>query len=71
MRRSIEYADQTDEIIREALRSAQSGTPGPAYIEYPSHVIQEELDVPAPLPPEAIAWSTRARARKWSPRPRS
>ena len=50
---SIEYADQTDEIVREALRSAQTGTPGPAYIEYPAHVIQEELDVPAPLPPQA------------------
>ena len=30
---------------------AMSGTPGPSYIEYPSHVIQEELDVPEPLPP--------------------
>jgi acetolactate synthase-1/2/3 large subunit len=26
---SIEYADQTDEIIRQALRVCQSGTPGP------------------------------------------
>ena len=42
---SIEYADQTDEIIREAIRVAMSGTPGPCYIEYPSHVILEELDV--------------------------
>jgi len=50
---SIEYADQTDEIIRHALRVCQSGTPGPAYIEYPSHIIQEELDVPAALPPES------------------
>jgi acetolactate synthase I/II/III large subunit len=50
---SIEYADQTDEIVREALRSAQTGTPGPAYIEYPAHVIQQELDVPAALPPHA------------------
>ncbi|ORW10014.1 acetolactate synthase [Mycobacterium kyorinense] len=50
---SIEYADQTDEIVREALRSAQTGTPGPAYIEYPAHVILEELDVPPPLPPDA------------------
>jgi acetolactate synthase-1/2/3 large subunit len=50
---SIEYADQTDEIIRHALRVCQSGTPGPVYIEYPSHVIQGDLDVPAPLPPEA------------------
>src|ERR1700684_2838528 len=30
---SIEYAMQTDEIIREALRQVMSGTPGPAYIE--------------------------------------
>src|ERR1700757_3963367 len=49
---SIEYADQTDEIIHEAIRRAMSGTPGPAYIEYPSHVILEELDVPDPLPPK-------------------
>jgi thiamine pyrophosphate-dependent acetolactate synthase large subunit-like protein len=48
---SIEYADQTDEVIREAIRIAMSGTPGPAYIEYPAHVILEELDVPEALPP--------------------
>ncbi len=48
---SIEYAYQTDEIIRHALRVSQSGTPGPVYIEYPSHVILEELDVPSALPP--------------------
>ncbi|WP_405137822.1 thiamine pyrophosphate-binding protein [Nocardia sp. NBC_01388] len=48
---SIEYADQTDEIIREGLRKALSGTPGPVYIEYPAHVIQEELDVEPALPP--------------------
>ena len=48
---SIEYADQTDEIIHEAIRRAMSGTPGPAYVEYPSHVILEELDVPDPPPP--------------------
>jgi acetolactate synthase-1/2/3 large subunit len=50
---SIEYAEQTDEIFRQAFRVCQSGTPGPVYIEYPSHVIQAELDVPPPLPPEA------------------
>ncbi|TQS43338.1 thiamine pyrophosphate-binding protein [Cryptosporangium phraense] len=49
---SIEYADQTDEVIRQALRVTMSGTPGPAYIEYPSHVIQEDLDRKPPLPPE-------------------
>lgn len=48
---SIEYADQTDEIIREAIRRSMSGTPGPSYIEFPSHVILSELDVPDPLPP--------------------
>ncbi|MFI1235759.1 thiamine pyrophosphate-binding protein [Nocardia salmonicida] len=50
---SIEYADQTDEVIREGLRKALSGTPGPVYIEYPSHVIQEELDVAPALAPTA------------------
>ena len=50
---SIEYADQTDEIVREALRRAMSTTPGPAYIEFPSHVILEELNVPDPQPPSA------------------
>jgi len=49
---SIEYPDQTDEIIRHALRIAQSGTPGPVYIEYPAHVIQAELDAAPPLAPE-------------------
>jgi acetolactate synthase I/II/III large subunit len=48
---SIEYADQTDEVIREAIRVAMSGTPGPAYVEFPSHVIMEQLDLPEPLPP--------------------
>ncbi len=48
---SIEYADQTDEIIQEAIRVSMSGTPGPSYIEYPSHVIVEELDLPEVLPP--------------------
>lgn len=50
---SIEYADQTDEIIRQALRVCQSGTPGPVYIEYPSNVILEDLDVPAAAPPSS------------------
>lgn len=50
---SIEYPDQVDEIMRHALRVCQSGTPGPVYVEYPSHVIQAELDVPEPLPAEA------------------
>lgn len=48
---SIEYPDQTDEIIRHALRVCQSGTPGPVYIEYPGHVILQELNVAPALPP--------------------
>jgi acetolactate synthase I/II/III large subunit len=48
---AIEYADQTDEVIREAIRIAMSGTPGPTYVEYPSNVILEELDAPEILPP--------------------
>ena len=48
---SIEYAYQTDEIIQQGIRAAMSGTPGPVYIEYPSHVILEELAVAAPLLP--------------------
>lgn len=47
----IEYADQTDEIVREAIRVAMSGTPGPCYIEYPQNVILENLDVPPALAP--------------------
>lgn len=50
---SIEYADQTDEIIREAIRIAMSGTPGPVYVEYPSHVILDEVEPSAPLLPPA------------------
>jgi acetolactate synthase-1/2/3 large subunit len=37
----IEYAERTDDIIREALRVAQSGTPGPVYVEIPSHVLHQ------------------------------
>src|SRR6202008_344736 len=57
---SIEYADQTDEIIRQALRVSQTGTPGPVYIEYPSHVIQAELEVPPALSPEAYRLARQA-----------
>ncbi len=48
---SIEYADQTDEIVLEAIRKSLSGTPGPCYIEYPANVILEELECgPVPTP---------------------
>lgn len=48
----IEYPEQTDEIIREALRRCQSGRPGPVYVEIPMHVVQSELDWPPVVPPE-------------------
>ncbi|MBB4858431.1 thiamine pyrophosphate-dependent acetolactate synthase large subunit-like protein [Novosphingobium chloroacetimidivorans] len=48
---SIEYGDQVDEIIREAMRVTMSGTPGPAYIELPQHVILEDVPNTPILPP--------------------
>ncbi len=47
----IEYAAQTDDIVREAIRRALSGTPGPSYIELPMSVILEELPQSPILPP--------------------
>ena len=52
---SIEYADQTDEIVHEAIRRSMSGTPGPSYIEFPSHVILEELNVAEPCRPNRLS----------------
>jgi thiamine pyrophosphate-dependent acetolactate synthase large subunit-like protein len=49
----IEYPEQTDEIIHEALRRCQSGTPGPVYVEIPMNVVLSELDWPPVQPPEA------------------
>ena len=40
----IEYAYQTDEIMREAVRVANSGKPGPVYVEIPMHVLHETPD---------------------------
>lgn len=56
----IEYAEQVDEIFHEAFRRALSGTPGPAYIEYPMNVMQTPLELgPAP-PPEAYRLTRQA-----------
>ncbi|MEO6091565.1 MAG: thiamine pyrophosphate-binding protein, partial [Novosphingobium sp.] len=40
----IEYPQQTDEIFHEAFRKAQSGVPGPTYIELPLGVMQAKFD---------------------------
>ncbi len=49
---AIEYPEQTDEIVHEAFRRALSGTPGPAYIEYPMNVMSAQLDLPPATAPE-------------------
>ncbi len=49
---TIEFPEQTDEIVHEAFRHALSGTPGPVYIEYPMNVLQAQLDLPEPDAPE-------------------
>jgi len=47
----IEYPEQTDEIFHEAFRRAETGTPGPVYIEIPMNTMQAELEFPpAPGP---------------------
>lgn len=48
----IEEPDQVDEIIREALRQATTGKPGPVYIELPLSVIHETYKWPALMAPE-------------------
>ncbi|HEX7856325.1 MAG TPA: thiamine pyrophosphate-binding protein [Sphingobium sp.] len=50
---SIEEPEQVDEIVRQAIRAAMSGTPGPCYIELPLSVIHETYDWAPVLPPEA------------------
>lgn len=47
----IEYPEQTDEILHEAFRVAQSGTPGAVYIEIPMNTMMAELELPPPPPP--------------------
>jgi acetolactate synthase I/II/III large subunit len=49
----IEYPEQTDEIVHEALRRALSGRPGPVYIEVPMNAMNAEAELTPPPPPEA------------------
>ena len=46
----IEYPEQTDDVVHEALRRSLSGTPGPVFIEYPMNVVHSELDLGSPPP---------------------
>ncbi|MCX7864906.1 MAG: thiamine pyrophosphate-binding protein [Novosphingobium sp.] len=47
----IEYPQQTDEIFQQAFRVAQTGVPGPTYIEFPLNLLQAKFDLPPPPPP--------------------
>jgi thiamine pyrophosphate-dependent acetolactate synthase large subunit-like protein len=57
----VEYAQQLDEVVHEAFRVAQSGVPGPTYVELPLHIMQTALDLP-PAPPPHRYRLTRQRA---------
>jgi acetolactate synthase I/II/III large subunit len=48
----VEEPEQCDEVVREALRQATSGTPGPVYVELPLSVIQGSINWPPVLAPE-------------------
>lgn len=47
----IEYPEQTDEIVREAIRRALGGVPGPVYIDFPANVLGVDLTVQPVLAP--------------------
>ncbi len=57
---TIEFPEQTDEIVQEAFRRALSGTPGPVYIEFPQSVMQTKLDLPPPAAPETYRLTRQA-----------
>jgi thiamine pyrophosphate-dependent acetolactate synthase large subunit-like protein len=47
----VEFPEQIDEIFHEAFRIAQSGVPGPTFVEIPLGVMQATLDLPPAPPP--------------------
>ncbi|MDE0004219.1 MAG: thiamine pyrophosphate-binding protein [Rhodospirillaceae bacterium] len=56
---TVTSAGQVDEIVHEAFRQANSGTPGPVFIEIPTDVMWEEARYgPAPAPDTYRAAST-------------
>lgn len=57
----IEFAEQVDEVFREAFRQALSGVPGPVYIEYPEdHIAAELANVPVLAPAQYRLTEQRA-----------
>lgn len=57
---TIEFPEQTDEIVHEAFRRALGGTPGPVYIEYPMSVMQAQLELPPVAAPHVYRLTRQA-----------
>lgn len=49
----VEYPEQIDEVMYEAIRCALTGRPGPVYIDVPMNSMLAEVDLPPPPPPSA------------------
>ncbi|HTH26910.1 MAG TPA: thiamine pyrophosphate-binding protein [Sphingobium sp.] len=56
----VEEADQLDEIVREAIRQATSGKPGPVYVELPSSVLHQTYEWGPLLPPNSYRLAHQA-----------
>ncbi len=56
----IEEPDQTDEIIREAIRQCTTGKPGPVYVELPLSVIHETFNWPPVQTPDQYRLTEQA-----------
>ena len=48
----LHFPEQVDEVFREAFRQAQTGKPGPVYIEIPENTEFTELEFEPVIPPE-------------------
>jgi acetolactate synthase I/II/III large subunit len=48
----VDGANRIDEIVHQAFRAANTGRPGPVYIEIPSDVMSQTRDFAPPEPPE-------------------
>lgn len=57
---TIEFPEQTDEIVHEAFRRALGGTPGPVFIEYPMSVMQAQLELPPAAAPHTYRLTRQA-----------
>lgn len=57
---TIEFPEQTDEIVHEAFRRALGGTPGPVFIEYPMNVMQAQLELPPAAAPHIYRLTQQA-----------